>query len=145
METDQGFMDFDTISKVLADANKNAKDIVDEAKQQRDRILQEAVRRVDEQKEAVTARINAELENKGLQLIAAKYKIDSYMKEVDSVQKGLYYIHTRMNHLIENMPVRVDDYWENDDSWLLEEIHGEEDMEGAEEVIALFRKEDDTL
>lgn len=50
-----------------------------------------------------------------------------------------------MNHLIENMPVRVDDYWENDDSWLLEEIHGEEDMEGAEEVIALFRKEDNTL
>lgn len=145
METDQGFMDFDTISKVLADANKNAKDIVDEAKQQRDRILQEAVRRVDEQREAVSARINAELENKGLQLIAAKHKIGSYMKEVDSVQKGLYYIHTRMNHLIENMPVRVDDYWENDDSWLLEEIHGEEDMEGAEEVIALFRKEDNTL
>ena len=42
------------------------------------------------------------------------------MKAVNSAQQGLFNIYTRMNQLIDKMPVRLDDYWDGDHYQALE-------------------------
>lgn len=34
-----------------------------------------------------------------------------------------------MNQMVENMPTRVDDYWEEEDKWMLPENTGKEKIE----------------
>ena len=77
-------------------------------------MLKEAVAEAEKQREEIVSKVNSELEAKGIQLMAAKHKIEHYMKEVNSAQQGLYNIYMRMNRMMENMPLRLDDYWKGD-------------------------------
>ena len=49
------------------------------------------------------ARMSAELEEKGIQLIAAKYKIEQYARELCNVHEGMYSVYNRMNKLIDGL------------------------------------------
>lgn len=113
-EKDGDFFDYRTVTKIIEEAHKNAELIRDEAQKEGEQIIEKAVEDAEKQKDVIAARINMELEEKGIQLIAAKHKIDQYMKEVNSAQQGLFNIYTRMNQLIEKMPVRLDDYWDGE-------------------------------
>ncbi len=118
---DEGFVDYGTIKKVLEDANRNARLIEEEARQRADELLKEAQEEIKQQKADAASKMDAQLEEKGIQLIAAKYKIEQYAKELCSTQQGIYNIYSRMNKLIENMPVRLDDYWEGEHYRMLED------------------------
>lgn len=124
-----GFLDMDTIRKVLDDANENAELIRQEAEQEKAKILQEANREAELQKKNIASKIHTELEEKGIQLMAARHKIDKYVRELKNAQQGLYMIYSRMNQMVENMPTRVDDYWEEEDKWMLPENTGKEKIE----------------
>ena len=77
-------------------------------------MIETAKVETEKQKDIIAARINAQLEEKGIQLIAAKYKIEQYIKEIESAQQGLFNINSRMMKMVQNMPVRLDDYWEGE-------------------------------
>ncbi len=119
-EKEKELFDYETISKVLQDANRTAELIKEEAEEKGRLILEEAEAEVRKQKEIIRKRINAELEEKGIQLMAAKYKISHYVKEMDNAQQGLHSIYMRMNRMIEEMPSRLDDYWESDQYKMIE-------------------------
>ena len=57
---------------------------------------------------------DAESVEKGIELIAARHKIARYVNEVKQIQEDLYGMYTRMNDIVENMPVRLDNYWEGE-------------------------------
>lgn len=111
---DGGFFDYETVSKIMDDANRNAEAIEEEAKKRAEEMIETAKVETEKQKDIIAARINAQLEEKGIQLIAAKYKIEQYIKEIESAQQGLFNINSRMMKMVQNMPVRLDDYWEGE-------------------------------
>lgn len=111
---DGGFFDYETVSKIMEDANRNAEVIEEEAKKRAEDMIEKAKIETEKQKDIIAAKINAQLEEKGIQLIAAKYKIEQYVKEIESAQQGLFNINSRMMKMVENMPVRLDDYWEGE-------------------------------
>ena len=129
MEQDYDFLDKETIRKVLEDAYENARLIEADAQRERERIIREANQEAEEQKKTVVSRIRAELEEKGIQLMAAKHKIDKYVKEIENAQQGLYMIHTRMNQMVQSMPVRADNYWEGYDEWKQLTMEGQKENE----------------
>ncbi len=118
---EKDFLDQEMISEVLKDARRNAELIVDEARHEAESIIAEAKKEAEEQKAEIIVRINSELEDKGIQLIAAKHKITQYMNEVKSTQEGLYNLYSRMNLIVSNMPVRVDNYWDGEHYRMLED------------------------
>ena len=120
------FFDYRTVTKIIEEAHRNAELIREEAQRQSEQIVEKAIEDAEKQKGVIAARINMELEEKGIQLIAAKHKIDQYMKEVNSAQQGLYNIYTRMNRMIENMPIRLDDYWDGEHYRALEKMRESE-------------------
>ena len=120
-EQEKSFMDYQTISKVLEDANRSAKLIKEEARQEKERLLREAHLQIEKEKSEVVSKVNAELENKGIQLVAAKYKIEQYTKEVKRIQENMYRLTTRMENMVSHMPVRLDDYWKGEHYEKLEE------------------------
>ena len=107
-------MDYQTISKVLEDANRSAKLIKEEARQEKERLLREAHLQIEKEKSEVVSKVNAELENKGIQLVAAKYKIEQYTKEVKRIQENMYQLTNRMENMVNHMPARLDDYWKGE-------------------------------
>lgn len=111
---DEGFFDYETVSKIMEDANRNAEAIEEEARKNAEEMIEKAKVETEKQKSIIAARINAELEERGIQLIAAKYKIEQYAKEIESAQQGLFNINARMNKMVETMSVRLDDYWEGE-------------------------------
>ena len=113
-EKEQEILDRETIAKVLEDAYRNADLIREDGEKEREAMLKEAVAEAEKQREEIVSKVNSELEAKGIQLMAAKHKIEHYMKEVNSAQQGLYNIYVRMNRMMENMPLRLDDYWKGD-------------------------------
>lgn len=113
-EKEQEILDRETIAKVLEDAYRNADLIREDGEKEREAMLKEAVAEAEKQREEIVSKVNSELEAKGIQLMAAKHKIEHYMKEVNSAQQGLYNIYMRMNRMMENMPLRLDDYWKGD-------------------------------
>ena len=113
-EKEQEILDRETIAKVLEDAYRNADMIREDGEKEREAMLKEAVSEAEKQREEIVTKVNSELEAKGIQLMAAKHKIEHYMKEVNSAQQGLYNIYMRMNRMMENMPLRLDDYWKGD-------------------------------
>ena len=113
-EKKQEILDRETIAKVLEDAYRNADLIREDGEKEREAMLKEAVAEAEKQREEIVSKVNSELEAKGIQLMAAKHKIEHYMKEVNSAQQGLYNIYMRMNRMMENMPLRLDDYWKGD-------------------------------
>ena len=113
-EKEQEILDRETIAKVLENAYRNADLIREDGEKEREPMLKEAVAEAEKQREEIVSKVNSELEAKGIQLMAAKHKIEHYMKEVNSAQQGLYNIYMRMNRMMENMPLRLDDYWKGD-------------------------------
>ncbi len=120
-EQERSFMDYQTISKVLEDANRSAKLIKEEARQEKERLLREAHLQIEKEKSEVVSKVNAELENKGIQLVAAKYKIEQYTKEVKRIQENMDQWTNRMENMVNHMPARLDDYWKGEHYEKLEE------------------------
>ena len=125
-ENEGDLFDYRTVTKIIEEAHQNADLILEEARKEGEQIIEKAVEDAEKQKGVIAARINMELEEKGIKLIAAKHKIDQYMKEVNSAQQGLFNIYTRMNQLISKMPVRLDDYWDGEHYRVLEKMREEE-------------------
>lgn len=131
-ENDEDFFDYRTVTKIIEEAHQNAELILEDARKEGEQIVEKAVEDAEKQKGVIAARINMELEEKGIKLIAAKHKIDQYMKEVHSAQQGLFNIYTRMNQLISKMPVRLDDYWDGEHYKVLEKMRETEREAGSE-------------
>lgn len=124
--SENSFADQELITAILEDARENAELIKEEAAKEREQILEDVKKEAEQMKKELAARINSELEDKGIQLLAAKHKIGRYMKEVKSVQEGLYNVYSRMNFIAENMPVRIDNYWDGEHYQMLEDMRKEE-------------------
>ena len=124
--SEHSFADQELIAAILEDARENAKLIKEETTKEREQILEDVRKEAEQMKKELAARINSELEDKGIQLLAAKHKIGQYMKEVKSVQEGLYNVYSRMNFIVENMPVRIDNYWDGEHYQMLEDMRKEE-------------------
>ena len=122
--------DYETVRKIMEEARNNAWIIEKEARQQADAILESARQKLkeeeDEQRHRIASRINTQLEEKGIQLMAAKYKIEQYIKEISSAQQGLYLLNSRMEKMVKDMPVRLDDYWDGEEYRQLEVEEGKE-------------------
>lgn len=122
--------DYETVRKIMEEARNNAWIIEKEARQQADAILESARQKLkeeeDEQRHRIASRINTQLEEKGIQLMAAKYKIEQYIKEISSAQQGLYLLNSRMEKMVKDMPVRLDDYWAGEEYRQLEVEEGKE-------------------
>lgn len=85
--------------------------------------------------------MHAELENKGIQLFAAKHKITYYMNEVQKIQENLYGVYKNMNNMVDTMPVRLDEYWAGAEDELQEE---DTKMQKEESTSEKFVKKDRT-
>lgn len=118
-ENEFDLLDKETIQKVLEDAYENARLIHEEAEKEKERILKEADQEAEEQKKMIVAKVHAELEEKGIQLMAARHKIDKYVTEIKNTQENLYQIYARMKQMVDSMPVRADNYWKEEESWRL--------------------------
>ena len=109
----------------MEEARTNADLIEKEAKERADKMLEEAKSRALEEEERqrrkIASRVNAQLEEKGIQLMAAKYKIEQYIKKISDTQQGLYLLNERMEKMVKDMPVRLDDYWEGEEFRQLED------------------------
>ena len=125
LENKDDLFDYDTVIKIMEEARSNAELIEKEAKERAEQMIEEAKGRAleeeDHQRHLIASRVNAQLEEKGIQLMAAKYKIEQYINEISNTQKGLYLLNTRMEKMVKDMPVRLDDYWEGEDFRQLEE------------------------
>lgn len=111
---EDGLLTYGTVKKIMEDAHKNAELIHKEAKQQADQIVKAAEEEAEKQKALIVERINAQLDEKGIQLIAAKYKIEQYLKEVNDASQALQSVYSHMSKVVQNMPTRIDNYWEGD-------------------------------
>lgn len=112
--TNGDFFDYDTVSRIMDEARRNAEKIEAESKNKAEKIIEDAKIEAEKQKDVILRRINSELEEKGIQLIAAKYKIEQYAKEINNAQEGLYNLNFRIKEMAKNMPVRLDDYWDGE-------------------------------
>lgn len=108
--------DYNAIAKVLEDARLSARYIQEEAQKQAEEIIAQAKKKSEELIEYRKAQIDKELEDKGIRLMAAKYKIDAYRKEINSTQQKLYNLYSDMGKMIEEMPKRLEQLWEEEDS-----------------------------
>ena len=108
------FFDYETVNKIMEEARRNASEIEEKSRVKAEQMIKEAREETEKQKEIIVRKINAQLEEKGIQLLAAKYKMEQYAKDLDNAQQGLYDLNTRVKKMVENMPVRLDDYWEGE-------------------------------
>ena len=120
---------YDTVKKIIEDAQKNAELIKKDAELEADKIIKDARADAEKQKELIIERINAQLDEKGIQLMAAKYKIEQYLKEVSSASQALYSVYEHMSEMVQSMPLRIDNYWEEDYRKLMEKNRREVDSE----------------
>ena len=127
---EEDLLDRQTIKKVLEEASLNADMIREEAQRAARGIVEEAVSRGEEQKKYLARQIESLFEEKGIQLIAVKHQIIKYMKEVDQTLQGLHNIYCRMDRMVENMPLKIEDYWAGDPYEIPEEPDGERTKNG---------------
>lgn len=121
--------DFNAITKVLEDARLSAKYIKDEAQKNAEIILAQARKESKELIEYRKTQIDKELEDKGIRLMAAKYKIEAYYKEINSTQQKLYNLCTDMDRMIGGMPQRLEQLWEEDMYYtMIDEQNASEDQ-----------------
>lgn len=106
--------DFKAITQVLEDARLSARHIEDEAQKKAEQILEEAKRESKEIIEGRKTQIDKELEDKGIRLMAAKYKIEAYRQELNLTQQKLYNLYSDMGKLVEGMPQRLEQLWEDE-------------------------------
>lgn len=108
--------DFKVIAKVLEDARLNARYIEDSAHQRAEKIIEQARIESQEYVERKKMQIDKELENKGIRLMAAKYKIDAYRSEISNTQQKLFELCSDMEKMVKEMPQRLDQLWEDENS-----------------------------
>lgn len=106
---------FEAITKVLEDARRSARYIQDEAQKNAEEILARARTESKNLLECRKLQIDKELEDKGIRLMAAKYKIEAYRKEINSTQQKLYNLYTEMGKMAEGIPQRLEQLWEEDE------------------------------
>ncbi len=125
LESRDDLFDYETVTKIMEEVRNNAELIEKEARERASQIIQEArdraVEEGERQRRNISSRINAQLEEKGIQLMAAKYKIEQYIKSINETQQGLCLLNERMGKMVKDMPVRLDDYWESEESLQLED------------------------
>ena len=125
LESRDDLFDYETVTKIMEEVRNNAELIEKEARERASQIIQEArdraVEEGERQRRNISSRINAQLEEKGIQLMAAKYKIEQYIKSINETQQGLCLLNERMGKMVKDMPVRLDDYWESEESFQLED------------------------
>ena len=131
------FFDYDTVNRIMEDARRNAAQMEKEAADRAEQILERARVHAEQQKDVIVRQINAQLEEKGIQLIAAKYKIEQYAKEIENAQIGLGSLNSRIREMAENMPVRLDNYWDGEP---YRTLISEKEKENAERAIDYGRE-----
>ncbi|HIR25480.1 MAG TPA: hypothetical protein IAB34_08250 [Candidatus Egerieimonas faecigallinarum] len=106
--------EYHAITKVLEDARISAKKIEEDAQKRAEEILSEAQKESQALKERLKSQIDKDLEDKGIRLMAAKYKIEAYRKEINSTQQKLYNLYSDMGKMVDNMPQRLEQLWDGD-------------------------------
>lgn len=106
--------EYQAIAKVLEDARLSAHKIEEDAKKRAEEILLEARKESEELKERLKTHIDKDLEDKGIRLMAAKYKIEAYRKEINNTQQKLYNLYSDMGKMVENIPQRLEQLWDGD-------------------------------
>lgn len=114
MEKEQYEEEYHAITKVLEDARISAKKIEEDAQKRAEEILSEAQKESQALKERLKSQIDKDLEDKGIRLMAAKYKIEAYRKEINSTQQKLYNLYSDMGKMVDNMPQRLEQLWDGD-------------------------------
>lgn len=106
--------EYKAIVKVLEDAKLSARSIEEETKKRADEIIANAQKEAELFREKLKFQIDKELEDKGIRLMAAKYKIESYRKNINEIQQKVFNLYTDMGKMVENMPQRLEQIWEGD-------------------------------
>lgn len=106
--------DFRAISKVLKDARESAQNIQQEAQKKAQNILEQAEREGKVIVEQKKKQLDKELEEKGIHLMAAKYKIEAYREEMNTTQQKIYNLYLDLGKLLEGMPQCLEQLWEGD-------------------------------
>lgn len=118
--------EYQAIVKVLEDARMSAQYIQEEAQKKAEEILAQARKESRELVEIRKRQVDKKLEEKGIRLMAAKYKIEAYRKEIYSAQQKLFGLYSEMGKMVEDMPQRLEQLWN-------EEMHiGIPDKENTE-------------
>ena len=103
------------ITKVFEDARMSAQYIQEEAQRQAQEILNQAEKESQELLERRKNEMDKELEDRGIRLMAARYKIDAYRKEIDSAQQKLYNLSSDLGKMVDGMPQRLEQLWEENE------------------------------
>lgn len=103
------------IKKLLEDARYNAEQIINDANKERKAILKKTLIESRELRRSVCSRIENDLENKGVKMSAMKHLIEKYMKDMKLLQDNLANVYDGMDHLVDDMPMRIDGYWKESD------------------------------
>lgn len=103
--------DYQAIVKVLEDARMSAQYIQEEAQKKAEEILAQARKESRELVEIRKRQVDKKLEEKGIRLMAAKYKIEAYRKEIYSAQQKLFGLYSEMGKMVEDMPQRLEQLW----------------------------------
>lgn len=106
--------DFQAITKVLEDARLSARHIEEQAQKKSEEMLAKAKEECEEILKFRKTKIDKELEDKGIRLVAAKYKIEAYRKEINSTQQKLYNLYSDMGKLVDGMPQCLEQLWDEE-------------------------------
>lgn len=106
--------DFQAIRKVLQDARLSAQYIQEEAQNKADEILNNAKKESKDIVERRKMQIDKELEDRGIRFMAAKYKMETYRKEINDTQQKLYNLYSDIGKMIEGMPQRLEQLWDEE-------------------------------
>ena len=118
-QTEEGYQ---VVRQVLSDARKNAELIEKEAKEKAETILSEAKKEAESIRQDLPQVIDRDLEEKGIQLIAAKYTMEDYSGQLKGLQDQMDTLQGHLRRMIEGMPSRVDDYWKGEQYARLREV-----------------------
>ena len=118
-QTEEGYQ---VVRQVLSDARKNADLIEKEAREKADTILSEAKKEAESIRHDLPQVIDRDLEEKGIQLIAAKYTMEDYSGQLKGLQDQMDTLQGHLRRMIEGMPSRVDDYWKGEQYARLREV-----------------------
>lgn len=136
--------DYNVVKKLMEDANKNADMIREEARAEAADILRAADKEAEQRKSEIALRMNSQLEEKGIQLMAAKYKIEQYVKSMNELQQEMYNLYQRMNSMVGTMPIRLDDYWDGEQYKMLENNRPSKQKQDKTELEETEKSEENT-
>lgn len=129
-QREKALLDYRMATKVLEDVGRDADLIREEAREEGNKIIAAAVVEAETRKNVIVNRIEAELEEKAIQLDTAKNRIMQYMKEVNDAQQGLHDVYDKMSRMVEGMPLRLEEFWDGEEYRALEEwVKGMEEEE----------------